>query len=156
MGGLEAWPYRRRETNMLLLRLSTTHTGHVWIRKNRVRRRWNSQLNRRQAVITTKCGSGVGRNWSLFLLLAERRYGNGFLDMCKTGNLRGGSFKLNQRHIFLTTKPLKEWFPDWIKVMEPPVWRCIFYYVFSWWRSYGIKLWHEAISHLILMRSHGH
>lgn len=101
------------------------------VAQNRIRRRWNSQLNRGQAVVTTKRGSVVERDCSLFLLLSERGYGNGFLDICKSGNLRSGLFKLKQSHVLLTTKPLKEWFPDWIKVMEPPVWRYIFYHVFS-------------------------
>lgn len=30
--------------------------------QNRIRRRWNSQLNRGQAVVTTKRGSVVGRD----------------------------------------------------------------------------------------------
>jgi hypothetical protein len=101
------------------------------VAQSRLRRRWNSQLNRRQAVFTTKRGSVTGRHRSLFLLLTERGDGNSFLDMCKTGNLRSGSFKLKQSHILLTAKPLKKWFPDWLKVMEPPVWGCIFFYVFS-------------------------
>ncbi len=101
------------------------HGPHV--AQNRLRRRWNSQLNRRQAVVTTKRGGVVGKDWSLFLLLTERGYGNGFLDMRKTGNLRSGSFKLKQSHILLTANPLKKWFPDRVKVIEPPPWRCILF-----------------------------
>lgn len=97
------------------------------VAQNWVRRKWNSQLHCRQAVFTTKRGSVAGRCRSPFLLLTERGYGNGFLDRCKTGNLRSGSFKLKQSHILLTVKPLKKWFPDWLKVMEPPAWRCTFF-----------------------------
>ena len=71
-------------------------------------------------MFTTNRGSVAERYQSSFLLLTERGYDNCFLDVGKTWNLRSGLFELKQTHISLTAKPVNKWFPDWLKVMEPP------------------------------------
>jgi hypothetical protein len=51
-------------------------------------------LHNRQAGFSAECGGIVrGLQW-LLLLLTECGHGDGFLNMCQTGNLRSGSFKL--------------------------------------------------------------
>lgn len=67
----------------------------------------------------------MGRDQSISLLLMECRYGDGFLDVCKTGNLRSGSFELGQGHGLLTAKLSDEWSPDWFEIVEPPTRRDI-------------------------------
>lgn len=67
-------------------------------------------------------GRVVERHQSL-LLLMEGGYGDCFLDVCQTGNLRSGSFELSQRYFLLTAEPLKKGSPNRLKVIKPPAWR---------------------------------
>jgi hypothetical protein len=87
--------------------------------------RASSRSNNRQAMFTAKCGGMAGRDQSIFLLLTERGYGDCFLDVCKTGNLRSGAFELKQSHFPLTAEPLNEWPPDRFEIVEPPTRRDI-------------------------------
>lgn len=54
----------------------------------------SGSLNDRQAWFSAECGGVVRRLQCLLLLLTECGYGDGFFNMCETGNLRSGSFKL--------------------------------------------------------------
>jgi hypothetical protein len=85
----------------------------------------DSWSTNRQAVFTAKCGGGVRRHQSISLLLTECRYGDGSLDVCKTGNLRSGSFELGQGHGLLTAKLSDERSPNRFEIVEPPTRRDI-------------------------------
>ncbi len=73
-------------------------------------------------MFAAKRGGVAGGRQSLFLLLTKRGYGDCFLDVCKTGNLRSGTLELKHSHFSVTTKPLNKWSPHWLEAMKPPAW----------------------------------
>ncbi|BFU91403.1 MAG: hypothetical protein NTAFB01_25900 [Nitrospira sp.] len=85
------------------------------------------------------------------MLSTEGGYGDCFLNVCQTVNLRSDSFELKQSHLLLTEERLNKWSPDRLKVMEPPAWRRLPFRESHGGRRQNLTLCHWGTVQLMLM-----
>lgn len=59
-------------------------------------------------------------SWLHVLIGKKGRNDNGLLDCSQLGDVRRNQLKLREGHMLLASKPLRQWFPERVEILNPP------------------------------------